>query len=90
MHGGEKPNLRFKVLKLIKVLHHYGVDTIRIAMKEALEGVNRKYLVTREDLRIGYKTKALEVMLRICDIQTCQKTLYELIATTESGQVLCT
>lgn len=33
MHGEEEPAVQVKVLKLLKIIHHYGVDTIRNAVQ---------------------------------------------------------
>ncbi|KAL8125392.1 hypothetical protein AgCh_012908 [Apium graveolens] len=38
----EKPTLRFQVLKVIKLLHHYGVDTIRRGVEHELEDIKSK------------------------------------------------
>ncbi|WOH13031.1 hypothetical protein DCAR_0832540 [Daucus carota subsp. sativus] len=81
MHGVEKPTLRFQVLELIKLLHHYGSDTIRSAVEEELEYVNEKNSATQ------YK-KALEVMLRVCDTGISQSIFYEIIEKAETDQVL--
>ncbi|KAK1384477.1 hypothetical protein POM88_022212 [Heracleum sosnowskyi] len=56
----EKPTLRFQVLKVIKLLHHYGVDTIRIGVENELEDVNLKSNQIEEDTAIHYKKKGLE------------------------------
>lgn len=76
--------MRSKVLKLIKVLHHYGVDTIRSGVTEELEKVNEMYDDTMKDPTKEYKKKALEAMLRICETETCQTILHEMITQAEN------
>ncbi|KAK1384478.1 hypothetical protein POM88_022213 [Heracleum sosnowskyi] len=56
----EKPPLRFQLLKVIKLLHHYGVDTIRRGVQNELEDVNVKSNEKEEDMALYYNKKGLE------------------------------
>lgn len=84
----EKLILDPKVVCLIKLLHHYGVNTIRSGVDQELENLNQKHVNTEKDLEIQYKKKGLELMLRICDNEMCQKTIYQIIGKAEMGQVV--
>lgn len=88
MNRVEKPILRFQVLEVIKLLHHYGIDTIRSGVEEELQHVNQRIDATKKDSAVYYKKKALEVMLRICDSETCQSTIFGIIDKAERDQVL--
>ncbi|KAL8125395.1 hypothetical protein AgCh_012911 [Apium graveolens] len=83
----EKPTLRFQVLKVIKLLHHYGVDTIRRGVENELEDIIKNSNEIEEDMAIYYRKKGLEIMLKICNTETCQTTIYDIIGKAERHQV---
>lgn len=56
----EKVILNPKVVCLIKLLHHYGVDTIRSGVAQELENLNQEHVNTEKGLEIQYKNKVLE------------------------------
>lgn len=85
--GEEKPTLRFQVLKVIKLVYHYGVDTIRRGVETEIEDIILKSNEIGEDTAIYYKKKGLEVMLKICNTETCQRTIYDIICKAERHQV---
>ncbi|KAL1807924.1 hypothetical protein ACET3Z_024914 [Daucus carota] len=88
LHGEEKLTLRIQVLKVVKLVHHYGIDTIRTGVEEELEDMNQKYDDVKKNLALLYRKKGLEVMLRICDAEACQRTISEIIGKAERDQVL--
>ncbi|KAK1396098.1 hypothetical protein POM88_005961 [Heracleum sosnowskyi] len=87
LHGEVKPSPPPPVIQLIKLLHHYGLDTIQSGVKEELKEVNQKCDNIENDPAILCKKRLLQVMLRICDTETCQKTLCQIICEALRSQV---
>lgn len=85
--GQQKPTLRFQVLKVIKLLHHYGLDIIKRGVEKDLEDENLKCDEMEQDTEIYYKKKGLETMLRVCNTESCQATIYDIIGKAERHQV---
>ncbi|KAL8094287.1 hypothetical protein AgCh_035983 [Apium graveolens] len=79
MDGEEEPGVQVKVLKLIKILHHFGVDTIQNAVENELKDMKQKYDDAVEDPAIQFKKKGLEVMLRICGNESYERAINEIV-----------
>ncbi|KAL8093204.1 hypothetical protein AgCh_035190 [Apium graveolens] len=83
LHGNVKPNPEISgdVVGLMKLLYHYGIDTIQSGVEEELKEVNQKCGHVNKDLDVQCKQRLLRTMLRICSIRTCQTTIHQIIGT---------
>ncbi|KAK1355507.1 hypothetical protein POM88_048763 [Heracleum sosnowskyi] len=81
LHGNVKPEPETSaaVVRLMKLLYHYGLDIIQSGVEEELKEVKQKYDAVKKDPATLCKKKLLEIMLRICGTKTCQRTIYQII-----------
>lgn len=71
----------------MKLLYHYGIDTIESGVEEELKEVKQKYDAVKKDPAMLCKMKLLEIMLRICCTKTCERTIYQIICNQMRGIV---